>query len=428
MVYPHLYVCVYHDNMKGCHGTFLVGRFSMSCRSKTVFQFPILQMVAMVLEHFEIAPSQLMPNSWQLLLALQVLTERHDIMFGMPELLHGYFIREHDGEKCRFSLNARKKIKRLIIGLNSGDKGWKGSYFLASGDLVLSRDYRFPLAWSRGRRLSTQPVEGLLVNECISKILAISESQRDCWFLLSSEVLASSSLWAHAFGRTKSHLSLCGPLNSTEREVADHVMSRVIGSSLDALERRKAKEKKKSKTRASSTGPVDPPASSYGLPSQTELPDDASSIVRKRKLYNTDFWRGWFDRVFFPADSSAFSNPGVVALGEGLLFPEDRVRYEELGQVKAAEKELTSLKESSGAHISSLEDRLENCQLEVEIATRAFVMNEHKKGKYTSWEVDKAIAEYAELCQMLGMLHMLEKQSEDEVRGVGPSDDGNDQA
>ncbi|KAL2491986.1 hypothetical protein Adt_27614 [Abeliophyllum distichum] len=91
-------------------------------------------------------------------------------------------------------------------------------------------------------------------------------------------------------------------------------------------------------------------------------------------------------------------------------------------------EELAGLKESSGAHISSLEDRLENCQLEVEIATRAFLMNEYKKGKYTSWDTDKAIAEYAKLCQMLGMRNMLKEQSEDEVRSVGPNDDDDGQA
>ncbi|KAL2474461.1 hypothetical protein Adt_35197 [Abeliophyllum distichum] len=92
------------------------------------------------------------------------------------------------------------------------------------------------------------------------------------------------------------------------------------------------------------------------------------------------------------------------------------------------EEDLAGLKESSGAHIFSLEDRLENCQLEVEIATRAFLKNEYKRDKHTSWDVDKAIAEYTELCQMLGMRSMLEEQSQDEVKDVGPNDDDDGQA
>ncbi|KAL2542219.1 hypothetical protein Adt_03197 [Abeliophyllum distichum] len=129
-----------------------------------------------------------------------------------------------------------------------------------------------------------------------------------------------------------SDLSLCGPLNSTKREVVDYVMSRVIGSSLDALERRKVKEKNKSKTCSSSTGPIDLPASSYGLSSQIEFSDEASLAVQKRNrivLTSEDDGSIMFS---FLAESSAFSDPGMVVLGEGLLFSEERARYQELGQ------------------------------------------------------------------------------------------------
>ncbi|KAL2531869.1 Uncharacterized protein Adt_05220 [Abeliophyllum distichum] len=143
----------------------------------------------------------------------------------------------------------------------------------------------------------------------------------------------------------------------------------------------------------SSTGPVDPPASSHGLPSQTELPNTAFLVVQKRSHTILTFGDDGSIVFSFLADYSTFSNPSVVALGEGLLFLKDRTRYEELEQVKAAEsmmaqifqamnelvemvsenislkEEIDGLKESSGTQISSLEDHLENCQLEVEIAT-----------------------------------------------------------
>lgn len=67
-----------------------------------------------------------------------------------------------------------------------------------------------------------------------------------------------------------------------------------------------------------------------------------------------------------------------------------------------------------GAQIASLEDCLKNCQLEVEITTRAFIMNDYKKGKHVSWDVDKAIAKCVELCQMLALQNMMEEQFEDE--------------
>ncbi|KAL2491985.1 hypothetical protein Adt_27613 [Abeliophyllum distichum] len=227
-------------------------------------------------------------------------------MFGKLELLHGYFIRENNEEKGRFSLNVRKKIKQLIVGFNSGDKGWKGSYFLALGDLVLSVDYRCPSAWS------CEEPRGI-PSELLRHMVPIVMIKRGL------EIIGSD-------------LSLCGLLNSTECEVADHVMSRVIGSLLNALERRKAKKKKKSKTSSSSTGLVDLPALSHGLPSQTELPDAASLVVRKRSCTVLTSRDGGSIVFSFPADSSIFSNPCVVALGKSLLFPEDWARYEELRQ------------------------------------------------------------------------------------------------
>ncbi|KAL2486956.1 hypothetical protein Adt_31712 [Abeliophyllum distichum] len=182
-------------------------------------------------------------------------------------------------------------------------------------------------------------------------------------------------------------------------------MSRVIGSSLDALERRKAKDKKKSKTSSSSIGLVDSLVSSHDLPSQTELPDAAFLVVRK-----------WGRLVL------AYEDDGSILLS----FPPTLLRFltqnadlvakravDELAEMVNGklllEEEFAGLKESSGAHISSLEHHLENYQLDVEIATRAFLMNEYEKGKRTSWNVDKAIVEYAEFYQMIGMCIMLEE-------------------
>lgn len=62
------------------------------------------------------------------------------------------------------------------------------------------------------------------------------------------------------------------------------------------------------------------------------------------------------------------------------------------------EEELANLEKSSWAQIASLEDYLENFQLEVKIATRAFPMNDYTKGKHVSWDVDKGIVNYVELC------------------------------
>ncbi|KAL2505430.1 hypothetical protein Adt_21051 [Abeliophyllum distichum] len=74
------------------------------------------------------------------------------------------------------------------------------------------------------------------------------------------------------------NLSLGGQLNLANGEVIDQVMLIVIGSSLDALERGKVKEKKKKKSK---TCLVDPLVSFHDLPSQTELPNTASPVAQK---------------------------------------------------------------------------------------------------------------------------------------------------
>ncbi|KAL2498291.1 hypothetical protein Adt_23841 [Abeliophyllum distichum] len=155
-------------------------------------------------------------------------------------------------------------------------------------------------------------------------------------------------------------------------------MPRVIGSSLDALERRKAKENKKYKTCSSSTGPVDPPASFHGLPSQTELLDAASLIVRTVL----------FSIKTRPLDRRDDGENEILTIRKNDADLVAKKEMDELPEMVSEnlslKKEFAGLKVSSGAHNSSL-------------------------GKHTSWDVDKAIAEYAELCQMLGMRNMLEE-------------------
>ncbi|KAL2465971.1 hypothetical protein Adt_41822 [Abeliophyllum distichum] len=78
-----------------------------------------------------------------------------------------------------------------------------------------------------------------------------------------------------------SDLLLCGLLNSADHEVSDQVMSRVIRSSLDTLERRMEKKKKKSNIGSSFTGLVDPSFSFHDLLSETKLPKAISQAPQK---------------------------------------------------------------------------------------------------------------------------------------------------
>ena len=68
------------------------------------FRFLVPKLLREVISHFEIAPSQLMPIAWRILMTLECISMRHDIEFGLGELLYTYFLWEHDHEKGRYNL------------------------------------------------------------------------------------------------------------------------------------------------------------------------------------------------------------------------------------------------------------------------------------------------------------------------------------
>ena len=65
------------------------------------------KLVREVISHFEMALSQLIPNSWKILMSLECLSMRNDIEFGLSEVLFTYFLQEHDREKGHYNLYVR---------------------------------------------------------------------------------------------------------------------------------------------------------------------------------------------------------------------------------------------------------------------------------------------------------------------------------
>ena len=61
------------------------------------FIFLVPKLVREVLSHYEIAPSQLMPNTWRLLISLECLSMKREVEFGLLEL-YSYYLREHEKE------------------------------------------------------------------------------------------------------------------------------------------------------------------------------------------------------------------------------------------------------------------------------------------------------------------------------------------
>ena len=66
---------------------------------RTRLRFPFPRLCHSILRHWGVAPSQLMPNSWRILLGLEALCWICEVDFGIHEFLYTYFFKEHEREK-----------------------------------------------------------------------------------------------------------------------------------------------------------------------------------------------------------------------------------------------------------------------------------------------------------------------------------------
>ncbi|XP_062109705.1 uncharacterized protein LOC133821412 isoform X1 [Humulus lupulus] len=322
---------------------------------KEGLRFPIPRLVVELCEYHEISPGQLMPNSWRILMSLEVLCERHKITLGVADLLRAYYLKAHLNDKGRYQLTTRGKDPPLIISLKSGDKRWKDRYFFVPFvSLGLPADSRIPCSWSPACRLRVEYLwDSRESSGRLKSILAIPEAEREWSDLLSESSLRQSSLWRsveklpegipllqspdnprvvfikrslEVLGYTPNFLT---ELTTSERLFADVAMSRPFTLPLtgsNALER--LRQAKKSSVGSSEADrevvvpPADPPVLTR---SQTK---------KKKKAVQDDSSDPFSDTVAlsFPSNAAAYSEIGPH-LGEidKLLWPEDDHRMEQVG-------------------------------------------------------------------------------------------------
>ena len=101
---------------------------------KIGIRLPLRPLVTGVLSWYEIAPDQLMPNSWRILLSLEALATRLGFDYSIVDLFCTNYLRRHDTKTGKFQLvpNPRKAV--LISGLISSDKNSKTKYVLILAD------------------------------------------------------------------------------------------------------------------------------------------------------------------------------------------------------------------------------------------------------------------------------------------------------
>ena len=114
------------------------------------FRFPVPRLAWEVLDHFGISPSQLMPNAWRVLMAVECMAHRLDMNFSVGDLMYSYYLKEHLTEKGRYLLISRPKMEPLVHGLTTNDRGdWQKYYFFVRGAMVfgLAGPGRIPEHW-----------------------------------------------------------------------------------------------------------------------------------------------------------------------------------------------------------------------------------------------------------------------------------------
>lgn len=112
------------------------------------FRFPLPRLMSELCSYHGISPSQLMPNAWRVLMAIEVLTDRYNITFTVAEVLHVYYLKEHPHDKGRYQLNVRNGSDHLILGVKEA-KRWKEDFFFVPFDaLGVSVDCGIPHSWS----------------------------------------------------------------------------------------------------------------------------------------------------------------------------------------------------------------------------------------------------------------------------------------
>ena len=87
-----------------------------------------------LLDFFGIAPGQLMPNSWRIMVnCMKIWLAAHKDMIKVGELVHLYCLKESK-EYGYYKLVPRVRRARIVRGLPLSFRYWKSRFFFVSGD------------------------------------------------------------------------------------------------------------------------------------------------------------------------------------------------------------------------------------------------------------------------------------------------------
>ena len=121
------------DEDRACHfflGEVCFYELAFSCG----LRFPIHPFLMELLAHFGIAPGQLMPNSWRIVInCMHIWLASNGDMIRLGELTYLYHLKE--SKECGYyELVPWERRTRIVKGLPSTFRYWKSRFFFVSGD------------------------------------------------------------------------------------------------------------------------------------------------------------------------------------------------------------------------------------------------------------------------------------------------------
>ena len=117
---------------------------------KIGLRLPLPKFVADVLSYLQVAPGQLMPNAWRVILGMQVLSEVMNVQMSVDTFCHFYTVKKVSSDKGRVQTNSRPGVDSSVCIGNASDKStWKERYFLVSSEHVFEPTdlARVPISW-----------------------------------------------------------------------------------------------------------------------------------------------------------------------------------------------------------------------------------------------------------------------------------------
>ena len=159
------------------HGEVCFYKATFSCG----LRFPVHPFIMKLLHYLNLAPRQLMPNSWRILISCMVIwtTIADGDMLTVNEFVHLYCLKESK-EFGYYEFIPWDRKSRLVADLPSSSHYWKSRYFFVSGDgwETLSDDFwgdvpRLLCQWKTPLLSTFAPQEMLPFPSLFSFILAI---------------------------------------------------------------------------------------------------------------------------------------------------------------------------------------------------------------------------------------------------------------